>query len=360
METDRTSRRRAAPAALALMAASLLVGLAIGEGAVRILRPQFVAGPDPIRNPFWRHDPMLGWSHTPGAEGVFTRDEFSHHVRINGSGWRDRERTREKPAGLVRVAVLGDSFTWGHGVEDEEIYTRVMERLQPGVEVLNFGLSGSATDQQLLILREHALAHHPDLVLAMVSRNDFAGNTQTMEGTYPKPRFVLEADGSLTLTNVPVPDVTWWSRFHSRLRRRSALLNLVESTLESEPVANPTGARQAQYAITCALLAQMNRDAGAGGARFAAALAPSNAHTYLDPIPPVEAGKYAAVIDCGAKEGFPVLDLVPAFRSAARAGGRTELHYRFDHHWNAAGHALAAAELSRLLRREGLLPAPAP
>lgn len=98
--------------------AAVMVALLLGEGAVRIFRPQFVIGPDPIRNPFWRHDPEIGWAHPPGMTGSFAREEFTHSVVINQAGWRDLERVEAKPDGVFRIAVLGDSFTWGHGVEE--------------------------------------------------------------------------------------------------------------------------------------------------------------------------------------------------------------------------------------------------
>lgn len=347
-------------AATVLLAVSILASAAAGEALVRLFRPEFVAGPDPIGNPFWRHDPELGWSHIAGAEGTFSRPEFTHHVRINGAGWRDRERALDKPSGLFRIVVLGDSYTWGHGVEDEEIFTRLLEGRLPGVEVLNLGLSASATDQQLLILRKHGLAYHPDLVLVMVSRNDFAGNLETMEGSYPKPVFRLEEGGALRLTNVPVPRVPWLSRVHYRLRRRLGLLNLIESVLQGRSEGGGPAARGRPptdpYDVICALLGEMRRETEAAGASFAVALAPSSAHTYLDPIPPLEAKRFQVIRDFGARESVPVLDLVPAFREAARAGGRTDLHYPLDKHWNAAGHEVAARELARLLGRLKLIP----
>jgi lysophospholipase L1-like esterase len=347
-------------AAAILLAASILVSSSAGEALVRLFRPEFVAGPDPIANPFWRHDAELGWSHIAGAEGTFSRPEFAHHVRINSAGWRDRERTLDKPSGFFRIVVLGDSYTWGHGVEDEEIFTRLMEERLPGVEVINLGLSASATDQQLLILRQYGLAYHPDLVLVMVSRNDFIGNVETMEGSYPKPVFTLEEGGALRLTNVPVPGVSWFSRVHYRLRRRSGLLNLIESVLQGRVEGRGPAAqgrpRTDPYAVTCALLGEMRRETEAAGASFTVALAPSNAHTYLDPIPPLEAKRFQVIRDFGARESVPVLDLVPAFRDAARAGGRTDLHYPLDKHWNAAGHEVVARELARLLGRLELIP----
>jgi len=345
----------------ALLVCAVALSLAAAEVAVRHLRPQFIMGPDPIRNPFWRHDKELGWSHTAGSEGTFSREEFTHPVKINSAGWRDRERTTRKPPRTFRIAVLGDSFTWGHGVGDEMVFTRVMEKSLEGVEVLNFGLSASATDQQLLILRGQVLEYSPDLVLVMLTRNDFNGIMQTSEGSYPKPIYLMGEDGRLELTNVPVPEVSRLARAHYGLRRKSALVNLAESTweagreIDSRAVA---GRREAAYRLICALLMRMRDASERSGARFAIGLVPSNAHTYFDPIPAAEVRRFQVIKDFGQEDGVAVLDLVPAFRQAARdpvTGSRIDLHYRQDQHWNEAGHRLAAQELVRLIDLAGLL-----
>lgn len=355
-----TRRRTAGTAALFLAAVGLSFGA--GEVAVRILRPAYDLPDDPIRNPLWRHDSEIGWLHEPGSEGVLEREEFSHHVRINGLGWRDRERTLEKPPGTFRILTLGDSFTWGHGVEDGEIFTLLAEGLLPGVEVVNLGLSASSTDQQWIILRRFGLAYHPDLVLVMLSRNDFMGNTEDRAGLYHKPRYTLGPDGRLLLENVPVPRYSSLERLNDRLRRRSALLNLVESVFEGSTEVDREALRSQRaesYRITEALLLAVRDEARGAGARFAVGLVPSTSHTYPDEIPVLEAKRFDEARALGEEAGFPVLDLVPAFREGARdpvTGGRVMLHYRRDRHWNAAGHALAARELARLLRDAGLVP----
>jgi lysophospholipase L1-like esterase len=47
--------------------------------------------------------------------------------RINAQGFRDRERVRPKPSGMYRILVLGDSVTFGFGVQPEESFTRLLE-----------------------------------------------------------------------------------------------------------------------------------------------------------------------------------------------------------------------------------------
>lgn len=356
--------RRASRNAL-LLCLSTAAALLGAEAILRLARPGLVAGPDPISNPFWRYDPGLGWAHTPRQSGTFSRDEFSHEVRINAMGFRDVERSDAAAGGGAemaspggrprgpRIAVFGDSFTWGHGVADDEIFTRVLEGMLPGAEVWNFGVSAYSTDQELLLFRKVAPIARPDVVLVMLSRNDFEGNVSDRAGSYPKPRFV-RANGGLALTNVPVPEISAWARAGSALRRRSALANGLAMLLLGEPEGGSRSSAEEETTMTIDLLDLFATEAAERGARFAVALVPSTAHVYPETIPPLEARRFDAIRVWSATRGAPVLDLIPPFREAfARSG--VMYHYRADKHWNEEGHRLAAESLARLLREHGLL-----
>jgi lysophospholipase L1-like esterase len=258
--------------------------------------------------------------------------------------------------------VLGDSFTWGHGVEDEQVYTRLLEKLLDGVEVLNFGLSASSTDQQLLILRRHVLPYRPDLVVVMVTRNDFFDTGRRSIGSYGKPTFVLESDGRLRLSNVPVPEISWLRRAHYRLRRHSGVLNLLERALRpgqhAQEASGPRAPPPDPYRLIRALLRAMRTEAAAAESRFAIAITAMGSQTYPDEIPEADLERHRVLEELADSEAIPLLDLIPGFRRAARdvAGRRLVLHYPLDLHWTVAGHRLAAEELDRLLRERGLVP----
>lgn len=110
------------------------------------------------------------------VKGRMIKDEYRHNFRTNSQGFRgQREYAIEKPQGTYRVAVLGDSVTLGHGVEDEETFSAVLEknlsRTRPA-EVINMGVSGYGTSEELIQLREVALKYDPDLVILGYFPND--------------------------------------------------------------------------------------------------------------------------------------------------------------------------------------------
>ena len=106
--------------------------------------------------------------------GYFTRRWFrSGAVQLNGAGFRERTFSAVKPPGTYRIAVVGDSFTWGNGVRQQDRYSDLLQaRLPEHIEVLNFGTAGANTPEHRILV-EHLLGDvHPDFVLLQWYIND--------------------------------------------------------------------------------------------------------------------------------------------------------------------------------------------
>src|SRR5262249_55474855 len=155
---------------------------------------------------FFQFDPLLGWANLPNSHGQFSRLEFRHAVDINSLGMRDREVTDKRPNEL-RVAFLGDSFTWGVGATYGERFTEVLERLDPRVNALNFGVSGYSPIQYLLQI-DKVLAFKPDYVIvAFCLGNDLTDNLTPDPYRHPKPYATLSDDGSkIDIKGYPLVD----------------------------------------------------------------------------------------------------------------------------------------------------------
>ncbi len=148
------------------------------------------------------YDEKLGWRNLPNHIGR----TFGNPLRTNAQGLRDRDYPYAKPRGTRRIVVLGDSYTWGFDVGDDEIFTEVLERRLVGgperVDVINTGVSGWGTDQEYLFFMDEGLRYNPDLVvLAFYVLNDFNENTVSQQHGHNKPFF---RDEQLTLGGVPV------------------------------------------------------------------------------------------------------------------------------------------------------------
>ena len=114
-------------------------------------------------------------------------------VRVNNVGFRDRDVPPRSSA--YRIAVVGDSFTWGQGIEQKERYSDLLEQaLGPGYEVFNFGKPGNNMPEHLDVLTQ-ALAIHPDFVLLQLYINDW--ETPQMERPAMPPLLPTPLEGTL-------------------------------------------------------------------------------------------------------------------------------------------------------------------
>ncbi len=186
---------------LLLILFSTMISLALCEIALRLLGYKFSGST-------YTADLLLGWALRPGAS-AWEADEGVARSKINSHGYRDRERTLSKPQGVYRVAVLGDSLTEARQVVMDKMFTSLAEEElnrrhcfgEREVEVLNFGVPGYGTGQQLLQLRERVWKFSPDMiVLQFYSGNDIYNNHRALNVSPPDqaPYFLLR-NGKLEL-----------------------------------------------------------------------------------------------------------------------------------------------------------------
>jgi hypothetical protein len=154
-------------------------------------------------------DQQLGWRLRPGVSGIVSV-ETKQFVRINNHGFRDLEHRYEKPPNTMRIAVLGNSWTEALQVPLEKTYASVLQRTltQPGclsttrVEVLNFGVAGYSTGQELLLLQQEVWKYQPDMILlAFYPARDIANNIRELNNAVnpeQSPYFAYR-DGKLAL-----------------------------------------------------------------------------------------------------------------------------------------------------------------
>lgn len=214
------------------MLASFLLGCIVAEILLRFspfVKPQFIA-----------YDADRGWKLRAGAQGMQV-DEGRAYVRINRWGYRGPDWRLQKEAATTRITVIGDSFTEAQQVDEDRTFCAVAQRKlstrcngtarpQRRFEVLNFGVDGYGTAQELFTLKDDVWKFSPDvIVLAFFAGNDFRNNSVILEGDQCQPFYVYRA-GRLTLDG-PFDDSEWfrfqcYARFQSR---HSQLLNVLGS-----------------------------------------------------------------------------------------------------------------------------------
>jgi len=320
---------------LALAVAATLLTLVAAEAVLRLHdalhEPPPFAWPSPSPYPDLPELQNLRDLIRPNTRGVF---KGALH-RTNSRGVRGPEYASEPAPGVFRIVVLGDSYTMGQGVAEDETYAAVAGRLlsQRGrpVEVINLGVSGLAIRHSIRRLIKPGLGYHPDLVVYGFTPNDILGPDYVAGSREDKQQLealVHRFDDSPSRLLGAV-----WPRL---VLTRSALWPLpgtYEYTLEQNYFHNPPALRQ----ITDGLddLARLTRDASICGLVFV--------HTRLDdlwihPFTRI----YRLVAELARERGLSAYVSFPYFR------GRDVHALRIsdvDSHPNVAGHRLHAEAL---------------
>ena len=234
--------------------AAVCLSLAFLEGVGRVLERAvpWMTGPFEIHE---LPDP-------PGFEPGVDVGHMGLEHRINEGGYHGSYRPPERRPGTFRVAAMGDSTTFGWGVEPEEAWPAVLdEELGPDVEVLNFGVPGYNTWLQLVQWREQVRRYAPDLVLLGYYSNDAA-----IDRRVPNVYRICDEDPSL------LPLLAWramdWSAF-VRASHDAWMMWRTGSPLS--PWASEVVLREEHFGFRCSMgwLEALRAEAEAEGVRFA-------------------------------------------------------------------------------------------
>jgi len=384
----------------------------VGEESARIFAPGYrglhVHPGYKIRDQFMGfqrlglYDETLGWKLRPNATVLNEVKEFHHEIHTNDKGFRDDDHAYERIEGQKRILLIGDSFAMGDGVSRGEMFADRLETLLPDTEVVNLGVNGYGTDQELLNYQAEGVLYSADVVLlAFTLGNDVVNNGSGEQYGKRKPYFRLEGS-ELVLDGVPVPfvqrqderiPIIYESKFprHDWLDVHSALYDFVfhrlasierlrrnweESGLLHEQFAifqpgqvsmlckDPGLELGSAWEVTEMLLLTWKNAVLETGSTPAMVLIPSHLQVdssiyeqalaqwdfdpqWFDPDVPNR-----RLTEFCAKQEIPMCDLLPTLRE--KAPHSPPIYYRTNPHWTREGHRLAAERIAEFLEAEGL------
>jgi hypothetical protein len=366
-------RLRAAAGRAALLAAGVSLAVGTAECAVRIagLAPERYHRPAHLENPektagidayptnprgyFDLHlsdaatRARLGALGIAGVDGIARRAPHAVEQRYNAHRCRDRDPGVALP-GVPRVLVLGDSFTEGQGVREEDAFPRQLERLllargRP-VEVLNCGRRGRDFPVLYTAFGELTAAYAPDVVLYAMVLNDPVQSEELRSRQAFLNDWILDRRSWLPDDE---PGEASGLRLWALARDRVEGVRVAAATTRwYEEMYGPEN--QAGWAETRGYLASMRDGMTARGGQLVVALLPllvSNRGAYLFAGPAAEVGRACAE----AKIRFA--DLADSVRGVAPEALWV---HAVDMHPNARAHGLFAASLVSLV--EAALPPP--
>ncbi len=331
---------------------------------------------------------------------MYPTGEFYNLITLNNYGLHDSNLTLDKPDGVYRILIVGDSFPQGWQVTLEEGFPWLLEQqlnadFDRPVEIINLSVDDYGTDRQLLLYSVLGWRFQPDVVLlAFYLGNDIKDNYKPLAGhtlghyVFPFPVFSLADDQQLTLHNIePVdpqrfPDSPAWAWLADRAAETTPAPEFTPPTL---PRVTKTEPRELEYpvdlglylpeddawgaawALSEILVLQLRDLAEASGSRFGVVVIPDrravhsaewDTTTSLFPVvrgtnPLAPGDRLDAFL---AQHQIPALNLTYALSGWALAHPNERLYYPGDGHFNANGHAVTTQRIRYWLAEIGWVP----
>ncbi len=127
---------------------------------------------------FHEPDQLVGYRGKPNFTARYHTSDFDVVIAHDERGFRRHETPPPKRLDAPAIHVFGDSFTWGWGVEQGEVYSDVLAREMPDSRVVNWGLNASGTVQQYAMFRQRVLPDLKpgDVVIVAFFQNDYGDN----------------------------------------------------------------------------------------------------------------------------------------------------------------------------------------
>jgi hypothetical protein len=356
----------------ALTVSALAVAFGFGEIVVRLLYKDTTVL-FPRYHTDYRYGRYAIRGIRPNAEYWMTSVDGSWKFTTNSKGFRNtKDIAYAKPANTLRVLSIGDSHTQGYEVRQDFTFSAILERYlghhAKRAEVINSGVSGFSTAEELVFLENEGVRYSPDVVVLGFFANDFEDNLKTrLFGLDTQNRLTEEKYEHLPGVRIQnaiysIPAVRWlsensyfysllfngvWEYFKARLTEsavRQAATNGSSSTAVEGGIeyAVPTSATFSAYqiALAAALIERMHRFCMDHGIRFIVVDIPRSPapYRYNSSLPPALLERLAAV----RVEYISSQVLLEKFEGVA------EIHIPHGHrHISEFTHTLIGTEIGR-------------
>jgi hypothetical protein len=347
--------------------ASVAVALAVVEWSLRVYG-ESVQNSESMDEGFVLFDRYLGWRLNPGWKGNHRHFDFEAYYTVNELGFRGES---ESIASDNKVFFLGDSFTFGLGVNDNDTFVHLLNNSadRENLSFFNLGVPGYAPDQQLILL-DNLLNYDPDTLLWVI----YIGNDLldirypfALQADYGKPYFELN-NGRLALKNSPVPlrmkndghhslsvsaailgnyDLySGWRDFINQFQigiRLNSMLGIDESALRSYLEKSQNTDFRLFMAMAERARGMLNRQ----GSKLAFVLMPGSAYFKQNTVPGIyQRTTTDHLANSLRAHEFKVMDLSPNLSKLMHSSDQP-LYYPNDGHLTPYGHRKVAEILSQ-------------
>ncbi len=381
----RKGRGRAVAEWLAVLAITLVLVLGLLELGLRLFAPQIV----PPLDGLFIADPATAYRLKPDVRVPFRFAEGSPVFITNDQGLREDHTVGPPTLGRTRLLNIGDSFTFGMGVNAAQAFPQLLDGLTVSgnrVESINAGVFGYGTDNEAAWLHTYGWPLQPRIVvIGFFVGNDVKDTMLGMDKTTVDAagRLIATDKSKQAMQNADGTDLgtattgggikgrleanshaylflrNFWTGLRPVKPRAPTVFDAASFFLTQEPPAI-----QAGWTKTLGVLDGIHDDVLAHNARLLVVVIPTREQVQDRSWTEMQQqfGLTAAQVQrdlpqqklaaWSARSGVPLVDLLPTFRAA---GQSQALYFRTDRHWTAAGHALAADQIKAYLMQQGLL-----
>lgn len=367
----------------------IAVALLIGELIIRLFYPQVTS---PVQ--FFYDEKLGGVVPVPNQKG-FKKfpDVYYYEYQNNNIGMRDKRNVADYQKYANRILCIGDSFTYGWGVNDDETFSRILEKKinKDSIAVLNAGTSGVGTDYVLKFLQVRGQELKPNSVIYFYFDNDMTDNMANAYFHIENDSIIGNDKNSVTRGNALKKNklinnslynflssysqlfglvrynlgVIWNKRVEEENRKNSAIAEKTKSlapavsnaapSAAKQPVATPVASINKQDSLyhTYKYLSAAKKEAEKLGAQFLMFYIPS--HISLQELQ--QSGKIGVEQSLKKYCEENRIDFYSFAGQVARAKNPIEAYYLpVDYHWNKDGHALAGNYIYEVLKQKGIVP----
>jgi hypothetical protein len=323
---------------------------------------------------------------------------FDHETKATFDadlGWRfrqiirgDGELSLSPSNDKTRIAVFGDSFVYGAEVQDHQSWPFQLQSVVPTIQVLNFGVPGYGTDQSYLMYKKYGRQFKPRIVLIGFTTVQLPRNLSVYRRFFSpdetlsvKPRFILSANGDLTLIPSPIRSESeywkyyteptlvtefgqhdyWYSPFVYRnplydysatIRVMSQALTVIGRKLSNRNSIVSGGRLNPEsetFEITTKLLRLFSQEASSDGSVPIILLFPGGDQLGADETQKFPV--YKPVVEYLQRQGLEYLDLAEAFDEPVTR----DRHFMPSGHYSPHSNGLVARRIAAYLDERGLI-----
>lgn len=352
---------------VSVVAIASVLTLLVGEVLVRFLAPTERLVP--------LNEVILGiTAQRPNLSGAHVVPQtFDVSYTTNAQRFRSAKASSSfADARVLRVAVLGDSFTFGWGANDDQAYPSRLERLLNSTlgptEVLNAGVCGTGTGNEALWYDLWVSRFHPKLVILTVVPND-------TDDDLARPLFSIDASGTVSpkstvqveqfqsqtltarrlITELPLYDfLTEHSELLNLFRRTISVLIRHHHIKEVSAESGPSAFETVGLRLLGGEVEWLNRRVRSSGAKLLVVFVPFRESVYgqvpkTNPVVSESLAMIETLTRVCAQDNIPFRDLTPQMRAAAANGPQPLFYTKYDAHPTPAGYQVIADLVSPLV-----------